>query len=92
MFKGGYCIVDFGDADLTSGNATTIAGVHEVIERKHRKVTCLSGVTLDGVEYPDMWVFLDNSEGTYSTEVMLGGQIYTITITAADVVTFTAKE
>lgn len=92
MIKGGYCIVDFKDVDMTAGNATTIAGIHEVIERKHRKATCLSGVTLDGVEYPDMWVFLDNSDGTYSTEVTLGGQLYTLTITAVDAVTFTAKE
>lgn len=55
MKKGGYMVVDLADYNITS-EGVTIAGIHNHIVENKRKVILLSGVTIKGVKFSDMFV------------------------------------
>lgn len=78
--KGGYKIINLGDADLSTD--PVIEGIYDAIEGNYRKRLVLSGLTVDAIEYPDLEI-----------EVSLSGQDFTfaaygntITITPEDIV------
>lgn len=55
MKKGGYQIIDLKDANITT-EGVTIKGIYADISTNKRKVILLSGVTIKGVEFSDMFV------------------------------------
>lgn len=55
MKKGGYMVVDLADYNITS-EGVTIAGIYNHIVENKRKVILLSGVTIKGVKFSDMFV------------------------------------
>ncbi len=55
MKKGGYQVIDLKDFNITS-EGVVISGLHSSIVENKRKVILLSGVTINGVEFSDMFV------------------------------------
>lgn len=55
MKKGGYQIIDLKDYNITT-DGVTIKGIYDDINTNRRKVILLSGVTIKGVEFSDMFV------------------------------------
>ena len=98
MVKGGYQIVDMKNKAIVTGavsNHPTIAGAFDALENPYRKMTVISRLTLDTVEYPDFpAVFVksgDNMVGTLSPLTAFvdatTATAYIMTVTPADVVT-----
>lgn len=84
MLKGGYKIIDFKDAALTTGGgAVTIEGIYEAIEASYRKPLLLSGLNIDGTERNDIFATPTVSSSNY----VFTAYGKTITITDADAVT-----
>ena len=87
MRKGGYKVINLNDNNLTTSN-TTIKGVYNDIKSNYRKAILLSGITINGVEYPDGYTTFTVSGSNLITTVYNN----TITITDKDIVTATAVE
>lgn len=77
MMRGGYHIVDFKDANITTADGATIVGIYEEIEGSYRKAILVSGVTLDGVEQRDTWVDPVAGENNYTFTAY--GKTFTVT-------------
>lgn len=77
MLKGGYKIIDFKDINITTGEAVTVVGIYESIEKSHRKAIMLSGITIDNVEKPDCFVDCEVTDGNYTFTAY--GKTWTIT-------------
>lgn len=90
MVKGGYQIIDLGDVDHRLDIGMVHEGIYDKIEGT-RKAILISGLTVQGVEYHDVFVFPVVNESNYTAKVVtpLGAMVMTITDT--DVVTFTAE-
>lgn len=86
MKNGGYQIIDFRGANLTT-EGVTVPGVFAAIEGNYRKPTLASGLVVDGKEYADTYVFFEPAGTGYSGHITGLGFI---NITDADVVTFAA--
>lgn len=85
--KGGYQIISFNDANITSDAGITVAGIYETLESSYRKAIQVTEITLDGVEQRDAFVDLKHADNSYSFEAY--GRTFTIanddkvTVTAA---------
>ena len=55
MKKGGYQVIDLKDFNITS-EGVVVSSLHNSIAENKRKVILLSGVTINGVEFSDMFV------------------------------------
>ena len=87
MMKGGYKIIDFKDAPLTTGGSTiTIDGIYNAVEVSYRKSLLLSGLNIDSVERNDVYATPTISGGNY----VFTAYGKTITITNADAVSVTS--
>ena len=87
MNKGGYRIVDFKSTKLTTGGgAVVIDGVFNAVKNDYKKATLLSGVIIDGTEYPDEFGVFELDGSDY--KIAIHGTT-TITIKANDSVTVT---
>lgn len=84
--KGGYQIIDFGDANITADAGITVTDIYNTIEGSHRKAIQVTGITLDGVEQRDC--FVDCRAGANSFTFEAYGR--TFTISNEDAVTVTA--
>ena len=86
MIKGGYKIIDFNDAPLTTGGSTvTIDGIYDTVEGGYRKPLLLSGLNIDGTERNDVYATPTISGSNY----VFTAYGKTITITNADAVSIT---
>lgn len=54
--KGGYKIINFKGIPLNKDSKVTIEGIYESIENSYRKPLLFSGVNIEGVIYPDMFI------------------------------------
>lgn len=86
MATGGYHIIDLRGVVLTEDPPTTVTGIYESIEGSYQKALLLSGLNVDGIEYPDAFVAPTLSGTTYTITVYE----FTISITDADEVTVAA--
>ena len=92
MNRGGYQILDLLDKKLASGTGVTIPGSHNRIKYNNRKVILLCGCTVQAsgngavTALNDEFVNFTETEGTYSATLSNGG---TLTVTSADLVTYT---
>ena len=78
--KGGYKIINLGDADLSA--SPKITGIYDAIEGNHRKRLVLSGITINAVEYADIEIEVTVSAQNFTFTAY--GK--TITITPEDIV------
>lgn len=83
MRKGGHRIIDLDDINFTLNVAMMIPGIHEEIEGSYRKPLLLSGLTVAGVEYADVYVTPVVKESAY----MLSVYDFTIKVESTDAVT-----
>lgn len=83
MRKGGYRIIDLDDINFTLDVAMMIPAIHEEIEGSYRKPLLLSGLTVAGVEYADVYVTPVVNESAY----MISVYDFTIKVESTDVVT-----
>lgn len=91
MTKGGYQIIDLGDANHTLGVGHVHEGIYDKIEGT-RKPILLSGITVSGVEYHDTYIFPTVNGTSYVAVVGRNpttNQELHINIEDTDVVTFT---
>lgn len=91
MIKGGYKIIDFKGAELSS-TAVEVSGIFKQITDKYNKVILVSGVSIDGELKDDAFALLDvNDDGDTITMTLTvyGGAI---TVTEDDEVTFAASK
>lgn len=54
--KGGYKIINFKGIPLNKDSKVTIDNIYESIENSYRKPLLFSGVNIEGVIYPDMFI------------------------------------
>ena len=93
MQKGGYQIINLNDHPHTSGVGVVHEGIYEKIEGT-RKPILLSGITVDAVEYHDIYIFPTVNGSNYSALVGIlptEGKMLYINIQDNDVVTFTSN-
>lgn len=83
MRKGGYRIIDLDDINFTLDVAMMIPAIHEEIEGSYRKPLLLSGLTVAGVEYADVYVTPVVNESAY----MISAYDFTIKVESTDAVT-----
>lgn len=76
MVKGGYKIIDLKDTVINADGGTTIAGIYEEIEHNYRKPLLLSGIIIDNVEKPDVFISITNTDGNFSFSAY--GKTYTV--------------
>lgn len=81
---GGYQIIDLKNINFVSGTGQTIAGIYHLLDA-NQKVVLLTNIVIDGTPYRDTFIEL---KGGTITGTCYG---YTLTITGADLVTFTKK-
>lgn len=86
--KGGYKIVSLNGVGLMNAEGVIISGTYAKLENNYRKAIMLSDVTINGTEYPDMWPAVTIDGGSYVLD--LGADLGKITVTAEDLVTFSA--
>lgn len=89
MAKGGYRIIDFKKAALTSGTEANIAGAFDAATNPYGKATLVSGLVVGDVEYPEFFAPFVGSSETVSAAVVIGGNTITIEIATDDDVTVT---
>lgn len=89
MAKGGYRIIDFKKAALTSGTEANIAGAFDAATNSYGKATLVSGLVVGGIEYPEFFAPFAGSSETVSAAVVIGGNTITIEIATGDDVTVT---
>lgn len=80
MIKGGYKIINLKGVSLKSGVSQNIKGTYESIESNYGKATLLSGLTVNGTDYPDMFVNFTVSGTNYVATTVAG----TLTISQND--------
>lgn len=89
-YKGGVQLVDFENIVFTAEEATTVNGVHLTLVKQNRKRTIFQNFAIGDIKYPDVDIPLSlDSDGTFTGKFMYGNSTVTVTITNADVVTFT---
>lgn len=77
MIKGGYKIVDLKKTTIDTENGTTISGIYEALENNYNKAVLLSGIVIDSIEKPDIFVTVTVADSTYT--ITAYGKTYTIT-------------
>lgn len=75
--NGGYQTISFHNVNITTGEATTIAGIYESIEGSHRKALMIGDVIIDNVEKRSCYV--DCTAGDNSFTFSAYGKNFTIT-------------
>ena len=60
MPKGGYIIIDFKGVDL-AGDNVKIDGIFRAVTNAYKKAVQITGIVIDGVEYPDAFVAIKSS-------------------------------
>lgn len=87
--RGGYKIVNFRKAALTSGEEANIQGAYASAQNPYGKATMVSGMVVGDVEYPDFFApFIANGQNM-QTQIVVGGQNISIVIKNTDDVTVT---
>ncbi len=86
--KGGYKIVSLNGVGLMNSEGVTISGTYAKLENNYRKAILLADVVINDIEYPDMWPTVTIDGGSYVLD--LGADLGKITVTAEDLVTFSA--
>lgn len=81
---GGYQIIDLKNINFVSGTGQTVAGIYDLLEA-NRKVVLLTNIRIDGTEHKD--TFIELAKRPF-TGTCYG---YTLTITSANLVTFTKQ-
>ena len=79
---GGYQIIDLKNINFVSGTGQTVAGIYDLL-KANRKAVLLTNIVIGGTKYRDTFIEL---KGATFTGTCYG---YTLTITNADLVTFT---
>lgn len=87
--KGGYRIINFKGAALTSGSEANISGSYAAAANPYGKATLISGLVVGDVEYPEFFAPFVSNAGTYEASVVIGGSTITIEIADGDDVTVT---
>lgn len=77
MVKGGYKIINLNDTEIDTTNGTTIGGIYESIENNYRKPLMLSGIVIDSVEKPDIYIEVTSAENSFTFTAY--GKTYTVT-------------
>lgn len=76
MKKGGYQIIDLSAYKFTNGESQSIPNVYNIIKNT-KKVVLISGLTVDGTEYHDMFtVFIPYETYFYGLAQYEGNNIY----------------
>lgn len=83
MIKGGYKIINLKGVSLKSGVAQNIKGTYDSVKSNYGKATLLSGLTVSGTDYPDMFVDFTLKGTDYVATTVAG----TLTISNNDNVT-----
>lgn len=78
--RGGYKIINLKDKLLMVGTQASIKGVYNSIESNYRKALLLTGITIDSVEKPDVFITLSHNGNKY-TGLLYG---YTLEINSDD--------
>lgn len=60
MPKGGYIIIDFKGIDL-AGDNVKIDGIFRAVTNAYKKAVQITGIVIDGVEYPDAFVAIKSN-------------------------------
>lgn len=60
MAKGGYIIIDFKGVDL-AGDNVKIDGIFRAVTNAYKKAVQITGIVIDGVEYPDAFVAIKSN-------------------------------
>lgn len=89
--KGGYRIINFKRAALTSGKEANIAGAYAAASNPHGKATLISGLIVGNIVCPEFFApFVGNDRYMKSKVTLDDGISITIVITSKDDVTVTA--
>lgn len=76
MKKGGYQIIDLSAYKFTNGESQSVPNVYNIIKNT-KKVVLISGLTVDGTEYHDMFtVFIPYETYFYGLTQYEGNNIY----------------
>lgn len=54
--KGGYKIINFKGIPLNKESKVTIEGIYDSIKNSYRKPLLFSGVNIEGIIYPDIFI------------------------------------
>lgn len=87
--RGGYIIINFKGAALTSGEAANIPGSYAAAANPYKKATLVSGLVVGDVEYPEFYAPFTENSGSYSASVVIGGKTISMTVESSDDVTVT---
>ena len=77
MIKGGYKIINFGDANFLTGKPVTVPGIYNSLKNSHRKTIMISGIKIAGVKKSDIFAYFDLSGSEYV--IYAYGKTFTIT-------------
>lgn len=77
MIKGGYRIINLGDANFKTGTAVTIPGIYDRFKNSHRKAIMVSGITLGDSKVADYFIQYQVSNGNYT--FVIHGRTFTVT-------------
>lgn len=89
--KGGYLIINFKGAALTSGTEANVKGSYAAASNEYGKATLISGLVVGDVAYPEFFAPFVSNAGTYEASVVIGGSTISIEIAAGDNVTVTVS-
>lgn len=67
--KGGYLIVDLKGNDIATLAGEVIPGIYETLEGNYGKPVLVSGIVVDGVEKPDVFVSVRLFEGGFYLDI-----------------------
>lgn len=87
--RGGYKIIDFKGAALTSGSEANIKGAYEAAVNPYGKATLISGLVVGDVAYAEFFAPFVSNAGTMTSAVVIGESTITIEIADGDDVTVT---
>lgn len=87
--RGGYIIADFKKTALTSGTQASIEGLFNSVSNPYKKPVMVSGLVVDGVEYPAFYAVFVKNSNNYEAQASINGTAFTIVVTPNSNVTVT---
>lgn len=87
--RGGYRIINFRGAALTSGEAANIPGAYASASNPYNKATLISGLIVGDVVYPEFYAPFVADSDVFSTSVIIGAVTVEIVVENGDDVTVT---
>lgn len=87
--RGGYRIINFRGAALTSGEPANIKGAYASASNPYNKATLISGLIVGDIVYPEFYAPFIADSDAFSTSLIIGGATVEIVVEKGDDVTVT---